>query len=119
MHQGLYDQVWQQNCDIRLETEHLEEFKDILDELNIIMTVLHEQKVIFDEAMIFLSGFYKEEEGFEGALIQRENTHELERNYRAFSKLDAVIQEVERLRKDAQRVQDNVNATLMRFFLSL
>ncbi|KAI0602826.1 ankyrin repeat-containing domain protein [Biscogniauxia sp. FL1348] len=100
------------------EIELLKEVKDILDELNIIRTVLTSQRSILKETFTFLRSNY------DSSLIQRKDSDNITIDtlsditddtidyYWALSKIDSSQQEVDKLAYDAKEVQKNINHLL-------
>lgn len=108
-------------------TDRLKEVKDILDELNIIKTVLVGQSSVLTDTFACLTRLKKKKASSTGRSTENTNrTHEpvhltdedesvleLIDYYRAYGKLDTKIGEVDKLVHDAGRVQDNVGYTDM------
>ncbi|XXH01514.1 hypothetical protein Hte_007874 [Hypoxylon texense] len=83
------------------EINLLKEVKDILDELNIIKTVILKQRHVMDEALRFLNGNTKEPA----------DTKAID-HYRTLSGLDTTVQEVDKMIHDAKQTQENINHLL-------
>ncbi|KAI1487663.1 hypothetical protein F5X96DRAFT_648946 [Biscogniauxia mediterranea] len=91
---------------IREEIELLKEVKDILDELNIIQTVLISQRSILHEAFTFLKSYRN------FRLIPERDIDGIADYYWKLSKIDSSQEEVDKLAYDAKEVQKNINHLL-------
>ncbi|KAI1634467.1 hypothetical protein F4809DRAFT_510196 [Biscogniauxia mediterranea] len=94
------------NYYIHEEIELLKEVKDILDELNIIQTVLISQRSILKEAFTFLRSYRN------FRLIPERCLDDITDYYWTLSKIDSSRQEVDKLAYDAKEVQKNINHLL-------
>jgi hypothetical protein len=94
--------------DIREEIELLQEVNDILDELNIVKSVLLSQASIMNEFAGLLATVVDEFER------QNEETRYLFQTYgycKTLSKIDLLHEQVDRLAHDAKEVQHNVSTS--------
>ncbi|ETS76757.1 hypothetical protein PFICI_12144 [Pestalotiopsis fici W106-1] len=98
--------------DIRQEIELLREVKRILDELNIIKTVLLSQKSVLDEAFSYIAKPPGRQGGWTSMSTADREIVGVVDYYRTLSKVDLVHQEVDKLIHDAKEVQNNINHLL-------
>lgn len=87
----------------------LNEVKDILDELNIIQTVLTAQGSVMDEAFKCLAGL--SEDDSEQAQESFDGVPELIGFYQSYSKIGTMFREVRKLNGDAGEIAMNVGAS--------
>ncbi|KAI7778432.1 ankyrin repeat protein [Diaporthe eres] len=96
--------------EIRGAVDLLREIKDILDELNIIKTVMSSQNSVLTDAFNFLNGtIQKDLDRFDdsGDNEKLRSVLELTHHYRTYSKLDFTIREVDKLISDG--IQKHAN----------